>query len=1196
VSKRDAFLILSALGLVAALAAAKAYGQGPGDSLAARLLAQGDGARLTYRRDTGRATFYSAGPGAVARLPAALAPGVSAQSTGDGFLRTYGPLFGVSDPARQLAMLGVSERDRGRSFVRYQQVYEGVPVVGGELRLQVANGAVLSASGEIAPIANLETEPALSAAEATEIALAAIGKPYGLAPTELSAGQPELWVYSPAILGAGAAAPRLVWRLEVTATRLLGLRELVLVDAQIGAIALHFNQVDGVAPINIYDNANNPTLDPAAGTFVCDANGCVGGAPADAVAALSYIGDTRDFYSAEHGRDGLDGSGGLILATVRYCPSLLECPYRNAFWDGSQIVFGQGMAVDDVVAHEMTHAVTQYESHLFYAYQSGALNEGLSDIWGELVDLTNGKGDDSAGVRWLVGEDLPLGEGPFRSMSDPRAYGQPDRMTSPDYACTDANDQLGDMGGVHTNSGVLNKAAYLIADGDSFNGYSVTGLGLDKAAAIFYELQTNLLTSASDYGDVYELLPQACYNLVGTGGIVAGDCAEVEKAVQATEMDQEPGSCPTTEAAICPVGQTCGDLFFDDLENPAAGNWLEEDPASEWYYPQNGHSYLGFDATYASSGSYNLWGYDQEWPGDYAIGMSRDVSLPAGRSAYLHFSHSYDFEWGQDFYGGAHYYDGGVVEYSLDSGLTWSDAGQLADFNGYPGALDSGTGNDLAGRSAFVGHSSGYTSSRFNLSSLAGGSVRFRFRIATDAYAGNYGWFIDDIRIYTTDTGTPTPPTSTPDPGPTAIPSPTPTPTPTPPPAATRALYMPVLYLLWAQQREPNDPLYATQWALSSVRAPEAWGVTTGANGPIIAVLDTGISLGHPDLASNLIQGWDFINDDSVPDDDQGHGTHVAGIIAAVGNNGVGVSGMAWQARVMPVKILDEYGMGDTLTAASGIYWAVDNGARVLSLSLGSTGSSPFMEQAIDYALSKGVVVIAAVGNVGGSSGVGKGTLVYPAAYAGVVGVGATDSSDQVADFSNEGSFVDVVAPGEGILSTYLDGGYVQMSGTSMATPHVSGLAGLVWTANPGLSASQVTSIITATARDMGAAGWDAAFGYGLIDAGRAVTDGPILATAGTAALPRESRLAQMAQPASTPTPGRYRRGEVLVQMETGASAEALVEMLPNRALAVQTGQEALPGVVVVTVPDGQELAALEQLRALPGVRTVSLNYLVYAM
>ena len=402
------------------------------------------------------------------------------------------------------------------------------------------------------------------------------------------------------------------------------------------------------------------------------------------------------------------------------------------------MVYGQGFAAaDDVVGHELTHGVTEHSARLFYYYQSGAINESLSDVFGEFVDLTNGVGTDTPAARWQLGEDLPV-FGVIRDMEDPTLFNDPDRMTSPKYTA-DSNEQ--DAGGVHRNSGVNNKAAFLMTDGGTFNGRTVTGLGIPKVSRIYYAVLTTMLTSASDYADLASALQQACNNLVGSAGITTADCVEVTDAVAAVEMSTDPPAARAPEAPVCGSGPVPVDLFFDNLENTGSGNWTAQ---SDWYYPQSGNPF-NFDATYATSGTQNLWGYDRPTVGAYSTSMNSSVAIPAGLTTYLRFNHAYGFD--DD---AGHAYDGGILEYSINNGTSWSDLGPLLTDGGYNGTLTTtNSNNPLKGRNAFVRESNGYKSSRANLSSLAGQSVRIRFRIGTDFIVDDYGWFIDDIRIYT---------------------------------------------------------------------------------------------------------------------------------------------------------------------------------------------------------------------------------------------------------------------------------------------------------------------------------------------------------------------------------------------------------------------------------------------------------------
>jgi len=286
----------------------------------------------------------------------------------------------------------------------------------------------------------------------------------------------------------------------------------------------------------------------------------------------------------------------------------------------------------------------------------------------------------------------------------------------------------------------------------------------------------------------------------------------------------------------------------------------------------------------------------------------------------------------------------------------------------------------------------------------------------------------------------------------------------------------------------PNDPSYGSQWGLNNAQdhdidAPEAWDIHTGGSSVTIAVIDTGVDLDHSDLQAKIVAGKDYVNNDSLADDDNGHGTHVAGIAAASGNNGIGIAGVSWGAKVMPLKVLNSAGSGTTADLAEAIVYAADNGAKVINMSLGASCGSgwPDVEEAINYALGKGVLLVAASGNNYSTP------VLCPGAINGVVAVGATDSNDARPSYSTYGAALDVAAPGSGIYSTYYGGGYTTMSGTSMASPHVAGLAALLRSYAPGMTSSEVEALIKQTTDDLGSAGWDQYYGYGRINARRAL-------------------------------------------------------------------------------------------------------------
>ncbi|MFC3798202.1 S8 family peptidase [Cohnella sp. GCM10012308] len=307
----------------------------------------------------------------------------------------------------------------------------------------------------------------------------------------------------------------------------------------------------------------------------------------------------------------------------------------------------------------------------------------------------------------------------------------------------------------------------------------------------------------------------------------------------------------------------------------------------------------------------------------------------------------------------------------------------------------------------------------------------------------------------------------------------------------------------------PNDTLYGQyQWNLPEIATERGWNVTRGKQDIIVAVVDTGVQLDHPDLKGRLVKGTNIVDPSAQPEDDVGHGTHVAGVIAAEVNNNEGVAGMTWYTKVMPVKALDNSGAGTTYSVAEGIIWAADHGAHIINLSLGNYAQAQFLHDAIKYAHDKGVLVVAASGNDNTDR------PGYPAAYPEVVAVGATGSDELRAPYSNYGDYIDVVAPGTSIASTYPGSRYAALSGTSMATPHVAALASLMLAANGSLTNDQLADLLDKTARDLGAAGKDTEFGYGQIDVHAAVE-----AAAGKNAAPAASKQAAQTDVQNTGQP-----------------------------------------------------------------------------
>jgi subtilisin family serine protease len=310
----------------------------------------------------------------------------------------------------------------------------------------------------------------------------------------------------------------------------------------------------------------------------------------------------------------------------------------------------------------------------------------------------------------------------------------------------------------------------------------------------------------------------------------------------------------------------------------------------------------------------------------------------------------------------------------------------------------------------------------------------------------------------------------------------------------------------------PNDPYFPSQWNLHKIRAPAAWQITTGSDRIIVAFVDSGVDLDHPELKDKIwtnpgeipdneidddgngfvddVRGWDFVNWDSEPQDDYGHGTFVAGTIAAETNNGILIAGVSWGAEIMAIKVFNREGGGEVYHINGGVLYAADNGAKIIHISgyVRSFAYSNAMQNVVNYAHSQGALVVAGSGDPRDNNPFPPDAYQYPAALDYVVSVAATDRYDERWSDSTYNDMVDVAAPGVGIWS-FVPGEYYpwSWSSTGLAAAHVSGLAALIWSVNPHLTHDQVEDIITSTAVDLGEPGWDEYFGWGRIDASAAV-------------------------------------------------------------------------------------------------------------
>lgn len=475
--------------------------------------------------------------------------GQAPEAVAQAFLRSCERLLGTG--AAEADFVGFRTRSAagGRTVLKFQQTFGGIPVFGSMAVVQLdSETGIESLLSDVARDTDgLRRALGLlgSVRSSAEIVAATVEllEPVG---GTLETTEPSLLFFAPEVLGASGDAT-LVWEFE-TRGGSPDIDRRFLVDAVLGDVVRNYPLCLTALDRQIYDS-NNSTANP--GTLLrVEGQGPTGNGDVDA--AYTFFGDTYSFYLARHGRDSINGAGSTLSATVRYCAPSEACPYPNAFWNGARMYFGQGMATDDVTAHELTHGVTQYESGLLYENHSGAINESFSDVWGEFVDLTN------PGLNvfnWVIAEETPLGI--IRLMNNPPFLGDPDRLGSPLFIPpVPVPNEANDYGGVHSNSGVNNKLCYLLTSGGTFNGKTVSGLGIPTVADLYYEAQVNLLMPASNYSDLSNALEQAAVNL----GWTVLQRGNLDAACQAVEIG------------------SAGAYIFVDLANAGSENGTPAQP------------------------------------------------------------------------------------------------------------------------------------------------------------------------------------------------------------------------------------------------------------------------------------------------------------------------------------------------------------------------------------------------------------------------------------------------------------------------------------------------------------------------------------------------------------------------------------------------------------------------------------------
>ena len=438
-------------------------------------------------------------PRASARALGLSETGASPRDIALRFVSTYRQSLNLNESAADWRVGRAEAEGNGVNHVRLKQSYKGLSVFGADLVVHITNNTVASLNGQYLADIQVDTQPTLT----TQAVLKAVVSAPGYKNPQLRESQ--LVIFDPALLGAGTDQVHLAYSLVVDDPG-ADISDTVFVDAHTGKWLHQFSNYESSLSRWIGDLNGGSTLP---GTLCYNESGPVGTPRADCVSAFNFTGDTYNYYYTTFGRDSFDNHGALMRASVYWGTT------ANAQWTGTQTRYGPGYATRDVVAHEWTHAVNQYTANLIYSNQSGALNESMSDVFGAMVDR-----DD-----WLMGEDTPGGA--LRSLADPTIYGHPGKAS--DFRCTTS-----DYGGVHTNSGIANHAAYLMSEGGSYNGRNIVGFGRGPTERIFYRALTVYLTSSSSINDAYNALASSATDLYGFN---SSTYINTLLALQATEMN-----------------------------------------------------------------------------------------------------------------------------------------------------------------------------------------------------------------------------------------------------------------------------------------------------------------------------------------------------------------------------------------------------------------------------------------------------------------------------------------------------------------------------------------------------------------------------------------------------------------------------------------------------------------------------------
>lgn len=686
------------------------------------------------------------------------------------FLESNKAIFRMKSVVDEFVFEKSKTDEYGLKVITINQQYNGVAVYDGKLRFHFDREDRLTAiNGNYIPEIKLESTANLTTTEAEEKALKIIeSQNLGVSSIKLKIKKSKLYVFNKGLAQDYLEANYLVYKIEVAND--IDVREFVFVDAHNGQKVEQFTGIAHAMDRIVYENNTSNIVWQEGDVFP----GALTIWQQNEVVASGHV---YNFFKNAFNYVSYDNADAQ-MKTINNNPSI-NCP--NATWNGTTVNYCDGTAADDVIAHEWGHAYTEYTSGLIYAYESGAINESYSDIWGETIDLLNGyeDADDdnslrtscSSSDRWRIGEDTTSfgSGGAIRDMWDPTCNGDPGKVTDGQYSCG-----TGDFGGVHANSGIPNHAYALLVDGGSYNGQTISGLGFTKTAHVFWRAQNQYLTATSNFLDLANALEAACTDLIGvnlnglstistpagsSGEILtAADLANVTRAILAVELKIK-NNCGYTSLLepitdLC-VASTSNPIYVETWEN-GLGNWtLEQLPvnsstwdARDWVIENNLPDGKEGNAIFATAPIIGNCSTDLE-NGIIRL-QSPIISIPThgtGRfdMAFTHYIAT-ERRW-----------DGGNIKISINGGA-WTLIPTTAFLeNGYNISLAT-TGNDnpMAGESVFSGDDEGsnagsWGTSVVDLSVIGVGAldtIQLRWEMGTDGCNGNIGWYVDDITIY----------------------------------------------------------------------------------------------------------------------------------------------------------------------------------------------------------------------------------------------------------------------------------------------------------------------------------------------------------------------------------------------------------------------------------------------------------------